>query len=134
MPASNGKSKVLTIIKDLNVLQLVKFSLKDEDDFLVIEHSTEEAVQSAVGKYQPNILLLDFDSRKDHTYKIIDNIAAKYPDIAVVVILQESEANISDRVVLSGARAFLLFPFAKEKLLTTFRRLVELLQVYHPMR
>jgi pilus assembly protein CpaE len=127
MTSINGKSKILTIIEDINVNQLVKFSLKDVDDFQIIEHSTvEEGIQSAIAKLQPNIVLLDFDVKKEHTYTIIDNIAATFPEVAVVVILQESEANVSDRVVLSGARAFLLFPFTKEKLLTTLRRLVEL--------
>jgi pilus assembly protein CpaE len=133
MTGLNGKSKILTIIEDSNVLQLVKYSLKDVDDFYFIEHSTlEEGIQSAIAKLQPNIVLLDFDIKKEHIYNIIDSIAVKFPEVAVVVILQESEANISDRVVLSGARAFILFPFTKEKLLTTLRRMVELLKRNFP--
>ena len=127
MAELDGRSKILTIIEDSHVFQLVKNSLEEEDDFYLIEHRTiEQGIQSAIARYQPNIILIDFDFQKEHTYNIIDEIAAKFPEVAVVVVLQETEANISDRVVLSGARAFILFPFTKEKLLITLRRLVEI--------
>ena len=129
MPEINEKSRILAIIRNANLLNKVGNSLKDEADFDFIEQSTfEDGVQHAIAWLKPNIVLIDFDEKAADTYNITDIIAAKFPDIAIVVVLQESEPNISDRVRLSGARDFILFPIAKEKLLVTLRRIVESLK------
>jgi pilus assembly protein CpaE len=127
MAESAGKTKVLAIIENTSILEKVRDSLKGERDFLLIEQSAIEAgIQPAIAKSQPNIALIDFDVIKADIHKIIDNITAQFPQVAVIVILQEAQAKLSDGVILSGARAFILFPFTKEKLLSSLQRVVEL--------
>jgi pilus assembly protein CpaE len=129
MPEANGKSKILPVIQDSTVMELVKYSLKDEDDFTLVEQTViADGIQPQILRLEPNIVLLDFNINKTYTYNIIDNIALQFPEVAVVVILQESTANVSDGVILSGARAFIQYPFSKEKFLSTLRRVVELAQ------
>ena len=127
MSESNGKIKLLSVIEDMNVLELIKYSLKDEDEFLLLEESRiQNGIQSQIVKSGANILLIDSDVNQAYTYNIIDNIAAQLPHVAVVVILKESEAALSEKAILSGAQAVLFFPFSKERLLSTLHRVVEL--------
>ncbi len=127
MAELTGKSKILAIIQNLEVLEKVRESLKDSNDFYFVEQSSiESGIQQAIAKSQPNIALIEFDVIKADIHKIIDNITAQFPQVAVIVILQESQAKLSDGVILSGARAFILFPFTKEKLLSSLQRIVEL--------
>jgi len=133
MSRINEETKVLIFSDDSEILNSVESALKDEEDFSILDRKiSDEEVQSTIAKMQPNIVLFDFKFSKEKTYEIIDNIATQFPAIAVVVIMPESEVNLSDKVILSGARAFILFPFTNKNLLVTLRRVVELLKRNFP--
>ena len=133
MPNIDEKSKVLAISESPITLNSIEEALKGEEDFLLLDRSTlHEGIQSTIAQLQPNIVLIDYDFKKEETYTLVDSIATEFPAVAIVAILPEAEVNVSDKVILSGARAFILFPFTKKNLLVTLRRVVELLQRNYP--
>lgn len=133
MPTSDGKSKVLSLSENAELNSAIAAALKGEDDFLLLEKTVlSENLLTSLSKLQPDILLVDFDFNKEETYTLVDSIANQFPAIAVIPIMPESDVHLSDRVILSGARAFLLQPFVKKNFLTTLRRVVELLKRNFP--
>jgi pilus assembly protein CpaE len=133
MSETDGKIRILPYIKSPNILELVKKSIKNEDEYFLIDQPGMEAgLQPAIAGSKSDILLIEFDVNGAETYKIIDDMAAQFPEVAVVVILQAS-TDISDGLILSGATAFIQFPFTKTKLLTTFKRVVELIKRKMPV-
>jgi pilus assembly protein CpaE len=50
----------------------------------------------------------------------------------VVAVLSESEIVNLDRVILSGARAFVQYPYQSDKLVVTIKRVIELLEGNQP--
>lgn len=128
MPKIDGKSKVLAISNNPVVLKSINAALKNEADFILLDSSVlAEGVERAIAKLQPELVLLDFEDKGTGTYGLVDKIATEFPGVAVVVILSESKVQLSEKVILSGARAFILYPFTQKNLLATARRVVELL-------
>jgi pilus assembly protein CpaE len=133
MPKTNGKSNLLIVSDSPSLVEDIKSALKDEKDFNVLEPLDAKAeIGPAIVKVQPEIVLLDFNLHREVTYDLVDKLASQFPAIAVVVILPEADVHNSDKVVLSGARAFILYPFTKKNLMTSLRRVVELLKRNFP--
>lgn len=128
MPKVDGKSNVLVLTNNPVILKAINAAFKDEEDFILLDNSSvSDGVEQAIAKLQPDIILLDFEEKNTGTYGFVDKIATEFPSVAVVVILPESKVQLSEKVILSGARAFTLYPFTQKNLLTTIRRVVELL-------
>jgi pilus assembly protein CpaE len=133
MPNADGKTVVLSLSENQTIFEAIKVALAGEDDFTLLEKSSAgEGIQSSISKLQPDILLIDFDFEKEETYQLVDSLANQFPMIAIIALMPEECVHLSDRVILSGARAFILVPFAKKSLLTTLRRVVELLKRNYP--
>jgi len=133
MPNTNGKSNVLIVSDNQALVEDLSSALKDEKDFNIQEHlNGKTEIGATIAKTQPEIVLLDFNLKGEATYELVDKLASQFPAIAVVVILPESDVHHSDKVILSGARAFILHPFTKKNLMTSLRRVVELLKRNFP--
>lgn len=133
MPNKDGKSNIIAISKNPLILESVNAAFKGEDEFSILDNSTiAESIEDTIAKLQAEIILIDFDYKLEGTYDLIDRIATDFPTSAVVAILPEEKVQYSDKVVLSGARAFILYPFTTKNLLTTTKRVVELLKRNFP--
>ena len=82
---------------------------------------------TVISQSKPDVILLDFGFQQ-HPFYLVDKIASDFPKSAIVALLSESEMVNLDRVVLSGARAFLQYPFQSEKLVIIINRVLELLE------
>ena len=133
MPTSDGKAKVLAVSNNQLILEAVATTFKDEKDLALLDNSSfPDGIEAAIAKLQPAIVLFDFEYKGEETYALIDKIATDFPAVAVVAILPEEKVSLSEKVILSGARAFILNPFTQKNLLTTTRRVVELLKRNFP--
>ena len=128
MPQTNSTSKILVVSNNPLLQKSIDTAFKSDKDLIILDNSSlTEGVETAIAKLTPHIVLLDFEYKNSGTYGLVDKIATNFPAVAVVVILPESKMNISEKVILSGARAFILTPFTKKNILTTTHRVVELL-------
>ncbi len=128
MVATTDQTTILLISKNPEVDQSTRSTLKDAGDFKLIEKEiTSDNILSTIAETQPEVILLDF-AFQHRIFELVDKIATDYPMCAVIVILPENEMVNSDKVVLSGARAFIVYPYKSDHLVTTVRRVVELME------
>jgi len=130
---SDGKTMELTsiflITNNPKLTREVQQALDRESDFLMVTSlSQPEKLAGFIQVAQPGIILLDYEwGEENSTLALIDELASRYLNVAIVTIIPEKEIQRSDRVILAGARAILHYPFDKETLMTTLRRVRELL-------
>jgi pilus assembly protein CpaE len=92
---------------------------------LIIKEVTSDNVLAVIAKTVPDVILLDFESQ-NLPYDLMDKIKSKYPRVAVIAILPGSVMDKSDQVILSGARAFIQYPYQLDILVVTIKRVMEL--------
>ncbi|HSN94302.1 MAG TPA: AAA family ATPase, partial [Anaerolineaceae bacterium] len=120
-------ANILLVSNNLSIIEATHSTLSKVESLNLIEKElNSENLLPIIAETQPDVILLDFEFQKD-PFGLIDKIASEYPGCAVIAILPESEIVNSDRVVLSGARAFILFPYRSDNLVTTTKRVLELM-------
>lgn len=128
MTTTNDATRVMVLTKKDNLRAEIASILEDQPDFTLLNGDlTESDVIASIAAKSPDLILLDYEFQQKAFYDFVDQIATTYTSSAVVVILPENEMNNSDRIILSGARAFLLDPFRPENFLRTIRRVMELM-------
>jgi pilus assembly protein CpaE len=128
MPNPSESEKILLLSNDPSIIEATRASFeKDESLHLVTREVTSEDLFPVIDETQPYVILLDFNF-SIYPFDLIDNLASRYPKSAVVAILPEVEMGNSDRVILSGARAFIQYPYRSDILVTTTKRVMELME------
>lgn len=127
MAVTTDQTTILLVSKNPAIVESTRTDLGGIKDFYLIKKdATSENLIPTIAETAPDIILLDFGFQH-HIFELVDKIATEFPMCAVIVILPENEMVNSDRVVLSGARAFILYPYKADHLVTTIRRVVELM-------
>lgn len=127
MPNAKNSSRVLVISALRETHEQVQSAVKSEGDFELIKYNkTPEKISEVVEKNQPDILLVDSSSYQDTILEQIDGITINFPAVAVIVLLAEGEAENANRVMLAGARAFLIYPINSDELIDSLKRVREL--------
>jgi pilus assembly protein CpaE len=124
----HGSTQLLLFTENPQLTQIIDTALVSEPGFNLIgsakvTRSILETIQAA----QPDIILLDSRFDSEESFQLVDEISSKYSLGVLVVILPEGQVNLSERVILAGARAFITAPFTQSALLNSRRRVRELL-------
>ncbi len=128
MAKKSESATILLVSKNPSVIEATRTTLAEENDLKLIEKEvTAENLITVLSQSKPDVILLDFGFQQ-HPFYLVDKIASDFPKSAIVALLSESEMVNLDRVVLSGARAFLQYPFQSEKLVIIINRVLELLE------
>jgi pilus assembly protein CpaE len=128
MAKKSESATILLVSKNPSVIEATRMTLAEENDLKLIEKEvTVENLITVISQSKPDVILLDFGFQQ-HPFYLVDKIASDFPKSAIVALLSESEMVNLDRVVLSGARAFLQYPFESEKLVIIINRVLELLE------
>lgn len=121
-------TQLLLLSKNANLADGIKTTLADVEDFTLAEISGgAEETNSLIVTLQPEILLLDSQFIEGDLFSEIDALSTRFPTIPVVALLPEGDVNLSNQVILAGARAFLFYPLSSSDLLATLKRVKELL-------
>lgn len=130
MPASEPSSpKIRVIVVDditetrENVRKLLFF----EDDIEIVGTASNgrEGVDLA-GKAQPDIVLMDINMPGMDGIAASEAIASQHPNVQVIMMSVQGEADYLRRSMLAGAREFLIKPFSGDELATSIRRVHQL--------
>lgn len=122
------KRRILPISKSAEIIDAVKSAIDEQADMLSMEPIPDgKDLLLEIASVAPDVILLDYEYQKKGFFDLVDKITNTYPGSALIVILPESELGNTERIILSGARAFLVHPFKKENLLRTVRRVMELM-------
>ena len=128
MPMTPNMKRILILSKDQELKDSIQAIIKTQADMLLVDLKPEEkSLLPEIAKLSPDVILLDYEYQKKGIFDLVDKIATEYQGSALVVVLPESEMSNTDRIILSGARAFLIHPFKEENLLNTVRRVMELM-------
>ena len=128
-----GRQTVLVVDDDLVLADLVRAALADEGYAVsVLTTLRSDAIRTAVGRLEPDCLLLDSRSPTDYGDSWLDAAWAHARDRAVPVIMftaslaaiREAEAGASARSRAAGLFAVLGKPFDLDELLATVARAV----------
>jgi len=128
MKTTTQPTTILVVSKNPSVIESTRTSLAKEKILKLIEKEvTSKNLFPVIAETQPDVILLDFEFQK-HPFDLVDKIASEYSMCAVIAILSESEKIDSDRVLLSGARDFIQYPYQSGNLLITIKRVIELVE------
>lgn len=131
MATTTESSSILLVSKNLSIIEATRSTLAKVEKLNMIEKEvTSENLLPVIAETHPDVILLDFEFQHQ-PFDLMDKIASEYPGCAVIAILPESEMVNSDRVVLSGARAFILYPYRSDNLVNTIKRVLELMVRNH---
>ena len=83
--------------------------------------SGKEAIELAV-KLQPDVVLMDINMPDMDGISATEQMAARAPGAAVVMMSVQGEADYLRRSMLAGAREFLVKPFSSDELTTSIRQ------------
>ncbi len=129
MPNSQDPIRVLTISSNELMLELIKTALEREASYLYITHQEMgDDLMEDIDKLKPNCILLDYLSTVAKPIDLIDSISIQFPEITIVTILPEDRIAEANRVILAGARAFIVQPFNQNELLGTLGHIKDLYQ------
>ena len=127
MATTTQSATILLVSNNLSIIEATRSTLAKVESLSLIEKEvTSETLLPVIAETQPDVILLDFEFQHN-PFDLMDKIGSEYPGCAVIAILPESEMVNSDRVVLSGARAFILYPYRSDNLVTTIKRVIELM-------
>jgi len=125
METTPQSTTILVVSKNRSVIESTRTTLAKEKILNLIEKKVNpKNLFSAIAETQPDVILLDFKFQK-HPIDLVDKIVSKYSMCAVIAILPESEKVDSDRVLLSGARDFIQYPYQSDNLVITIKRVIE---------
>ena len=109
------------------VEQQIAAALNAQADFQLVDLATSlERAPLLIRAAQPAVILIDEQVGGQPTVDMIDDLALQFPEAALVAILPEGDSARTQRVILAGARAFIVHPFTQVNLLSTLRRVRDL--------
>ena len=131
MTTSSVSKKILLVTKNSSLKTTIDDCIYNQKDLVPLDSITSDInVLQSIAELSPDLVLLDYEYQQN-LFDLVDKIATDYPECGVIVILPEGEMVHSERIILSGARAFILNPFKKDNLLNTVRRVIELMTRGH---
>jgi pilus assembly protein CpaE len=126
MAKTTEPKKILLISKNSYIVEATRLSLLRLDFLKLIEKEvTSQNLFEVITETKPDVILFDFEFQNDPR-DLLEKIVSEYPGFAVIAILSESEMVNSEQVILSGARAFIQYPFQTNNLVVIVKRVLDL--------
>lgn len=125
------KTSILLISRNPSIIASTRAALAEKEHLELIQTDvTPGNLFTVIEENQPNVILLDFDFQST-AFNLMDRIVTEYPKSALVAVISDGEKVDLDLVILSGARAFVQYPYPPGKLVVTIKRVVELRERNH---
>jgi len=122
----SGKIRVLIVDDIPETRENVKKLLYFENDIEIVGTAANgrEGVELAL-KLQPDVVLMDINMPEMDGITASEAISAQAPNVQVVMMSVQGEADYLRRSMLAGAREFLIKPFSGEELVTSIHRVYQ---------
>jgi pilus assembly protein CpaE len=126
--ADYASSRVLYIGETGPIQQQIQSALGTGTEFELIDFlTTTERMGREIFTAEPNIILVDHRiGGGESQIDVIAEIARQFPDISPIAILGGEDISLAQKVLLAGARAFLIQPFTQINLVSTLQRVRDL--------
>jgi pilus assembly protein CpaE len=122
----SGKIRILIVDDIIETRENVRKLLYFENDIEVVGTAANgrEGVELA-SKLQPDVVLMDINMPEMDGIAASEAISMQSPNIQVVMMSVQGEADYLRRSMLAGAREFLIKPFSGEELVTSIHRVYQ---------
>lgn len=127
MSAASAPIRIVAICDSGPTEQQITVALGSQDDFQLagVLNSIERLTRD-IATTDPGIVIIDHTIEDRPGLDIIDDIAQQFPNISIVAVVHENDPVEIQKVILAGARSFIIKPFSQLNLLSTLRRIQEL--------
>ncbi len=130
MPSSGSPSpkiRVLVVDDILETRENIKKLLYFEDDVEVVASASNghEGIELAT-KFLPDIVLMDINMPGMDGITASEAISSQLPNVQVVMMSVQGEADYLRRSMLAGAREFLTKPFSGDELVNSIHRVYQM--------
>jgi pilus assembly protein CpaE len=129
MPNPQNPIRMLAITANELMLELIKTAIERDETYFYLEdeiQQQDDQIIESIEKLAPDYILLDYMMPGVHPVDIIDSVSLQFPGTVIIVILPEDQVSEANRVILAGARAFIVQPFNQNQLLSVLGRVREL--------
>jgi pilus assembly protein CpaE len=127
MMKSPDATLVLVVSSNAILTREFETSIQGEADFLAISCPfSPTRIFDDINATRPNIILVDAAFDQQENLVLIDQITSRFPGLSVIPILPESLITQTEKVILAGARAFIISPVSPSSLISTLRRIREI--------
>lgn len=127
MTPPTNPARVLLLCDPGSTQEQITTALKNQPEFNLVDVlDTSENLPREINRLSPSIVILDSVLGGQPTLDIMDELAAQFPEIALISILTSADTTEAQQVMLAGARAFIIQPFTQINLLSTMRRVYNL--------
>ena len=114
---------VLIVDDDEVIRSLLRMTLPDEGYELVEAEDGDQALQIIAAR-QPSLVLLDWRMPGTSGEDVLTALKQTYPEVPVIVLTAEPEANVRTLAESLGADVFVAKPFSPLQLLATVEELL----------
>jgi pilus assembly protein CpaE len=124
---NRGKIRVLVVDDISETRENLRKLLYFEDDIEIagMAASGREGIELAK-QLQPDVVLMDINMPGMDGITASEAITSQAPNVQIVMMSVQGEADYLRRSMLAGAREFLIKPFTSEELITSIRRVYQL--------
>ncbi len=117
------KIKILIADDVLDIIKVVKktLSLEDETFEVVGEAANGQEVLDLIPKVKPDIVLMDINMPVLNGLEATEKVTKEYPDVAVIMMSVQGEAEYLKKAMFHGAKEFIIKPFNYDSLVETIK-------------
>jgi DNA-binding NarL/FixJ family response regulator len=116
------KSRIL-IVDDHPIVREGLATILNHEQDLEVCGQAEDAfgALSAIAERQPDIALVDISLKRSDGIELTKMIKAQYPELSVIVLSVHDESVYAERVLLAGAKGYLMKEVAAEHIVKAVR-------------
>jgi DNA-binding NarL/FixJ family response regulator len=116
------KSRILIVDDHPIVREGIETILNHEQDLEVCGQAEDAfGALSAIAERQPDIALVDISLKRSDGIELTKMIKAQYPELSVIVLSVHDESVYAERVLLAGAKGYLMKEVAAEHIVKAVR-------------
>jgi len=127
MSSTNNSCRVVAIGNPGPIMQQISDALNSQSEYQLIDMiPSPERLVREISAARPDVVIVDSELDGKPTLDMIEDIALEFSEIAIIAILSVGDPIEIQRVLLAGARTFLVRPFTQINLLSALGGVREL--------
>jgi DNA-binding NarL/FixJ family response regulator len=126
LPSDEKVAKVL-LVDDHPIVRQGLAQLLDQSNDLKVcgEASSAQSALEAIGRLQPDIVIVDILLKGENGIELIKKIKSLYGKLPVLVMSMYDESLYAERALRAGARGYIMKEEATDKMLTAIRKIMQ---------
>jgi DNA-binding NarL/FixJ family response regulator len=125
MSGKKERTKIL-LVDDHPLLRTGIASLINQEKDLAVCGEVDDSVQAldAIGKTNPEIIILDISLKKMSGIEVLKHIKMRYPKVKVLILSMHDEAVYGPRALRAGASGYIMKQEAPDNVIVALRKIL----------